>query len=262
MGDAATPSHPYSGLTASTWDLHRDTRYRWDDAQLFLELVREYGQPALDLGCGTGRILLDFLDEGIDIDGVDNAPDMLAICRTAAAAKGKSPALFEQSLETLDLPRRYGTILGPSSVLQLVCGPAGALGALRRIQSHLVPGGAFITMFSFDWREGEPLDTGWQVHFEKPRPEDGAVIRAFTREWREPATRCWHTEERFEVLKDGKVVATELHRRSPEGRWYSQGEALALYQEAGFGKLQLFRDFTRSPAGPDDRNFCLLGIKS
>lgn len=256
------PDGLYSGLTATTWDLHRDTRQRWDDAQTFLELVREHGQPALDLGCGTGRVVLDFAGEGIDIDGVDNAPEMLAICRARAAERGLNPGLFEQGLESLDLPRRYGAIFGSSSVLQLVTDPAMALAVLRRIHAHLNSGGAFYTMFAFDWREGEPLDTGWEPHFEKIRPEDGATIRSFVREWREPARQWWHTEEKFEVLQDGKVVHTELHRRSPEGRWYSQAQAVELCRAAGFGTVTLLRDFTRAPVGPDDRRFCVLAVKS
>lgn len=36
--------------------------------------------------CGTGRLLLDYLAQGIDIDGVDNSPEMLALCRPDAAA--------------------------------------------------------------------------------------------------------------------------------------------------------------------------------
>ncbi|MEK7768013.1 MAG: class I SAM-dependent methyltransferase, partial [bacterium] len=175
-------------------------------------------------------------------------------------AHGQSPSLYEQDLESLELPRRYGTILGPSSVLQLVTDPDQALAALKRIHEHLRHGGAFITMFAFDWREGESLDTGWTPHFEKARP-DGAVIRATTREWREPAKQWWHTEERFEVVKDDRVVASELHRRSPEGRWYSQAEAQQLFRNAGFKDLQVLRDFTRVPACSDDRRFCVLGVR-
>src|SRR6266550_247114 len=47
-------------------------------------IVTEFGQPVLDVGCGTGRILLDFLVQRIDIDGVDNSPEMLAVCREKA----------------------------------------------------------------------------------------------------------------------------------------------------------------------------------
>ena len=77
-----SPDYDYHGLLASTWDVWRDNTENWSDSLLFLDIVRQYGQPALDVGCGTGRIILDYLSKGIDIDGVDNSPEFLEICRT------------------------------------------------------------------------------------------------------------------------------------------------------------------------------------
>jgi SAM-dependent methyltransferase len=256
-----TPDYDYYGLLASTWDVWRDNTANWSDSLLFLDFVRQYGQPALDIGCGTGRILLDYLAKGIDIDGVDNSPELLAICRTKAETMGLSPNLYQQRMEQLDLPRKYRTILGPSSVLQLVPDADVACSTLRGICAHLQPRGAFVTPFTFDWREGEPLDTGWVLLFEKPRPEDGATVRSWTREWREPERQLWHTEQRFEVELNGTVIQTEHQRRSPEGRWYTQAQAVQLFHDAGFTDIQLFHGFTHEPAGDDDRLFCALGVK-
>ncbi len=72
--------------------------------------IRRYGQPALDLGCGTGRILLPLLAEGLDVDGVDISPDMVAYAASRAQAGGHAPHLVAQALHELDLPRRYRTI--------------------------------------------------------------------------------------------------------------------------------------------------------
>src|SRR5262249_22331503 len=41
----------------------------------------ERGQPALDVACGTGRILIPLLQAGLDADGCDISPDMLALPR-------------------------------------------------------------------------------------------------------------------------------------------------------------------------------------
>ena len=98
-----------------------------------------------------------------------------------------------------------------------------------------------MTPFWFDWREGEPLDTGWELLFTRTRSEDGATIRSWVREWREPARQWWHTEQRFEVEVDGEIVEREEQQRSPEGRWYSQEEAVKLYDDVGFVDIHLFR---------------------
>lgn len=254
------PDYDYYGLLASTWDIWRDDTAKWRDRFFYLDIIGQYGEPVLDIGCGTGRLLLDYLAEGIDVDGVDSSAEMLGICRAKARRQGlRPPALYQQRMETLDLPRSYRTILGASSVLQLIPEPAAAAGALRRILGHLQPSGAFVTPFAFQWRPGDPLDTGWELLFEKPRPTDGATVRAWTREWQEPAGQVWHTEQRFEVEINGTVVQTEHHRRFPEGRWYTQAQASELFRSAGYGNIRLFGGFTHEPAREQDRLFCVLG---
>jgi SAM-dependent methyltransferase len=251
----------YRGLCAATWDLWRDDTAGWSDRFFYLDVIREYGEPVLDLGCGTGRLILDYLAEGIDVDGVDNSAEMLAICRSKAERAGFAPTLHRQELERLELPRRYRTILGPSSVLQLLTAPGTVEACVRRLFDRLEPGGVLIASFSFEWRPGQPLETDWEPLFAKPRSEDGAVVRAWTREWREPEHRLWHTEQRFEVELDGQVVASEVHRRSPEGRWYSRDEAAQLYASVGFTGIEVYHDFTRTPATDDSTIFCVLGVR-
>ena len=193
-------------------------------------------------------------------DSARGHDEPLAICRAKADDLNLTPTLFEQDMQALDLPRRYRTIIGSSSVLQLLADVDAARETLRRCFAHLEPGGAFVTPFWFDWREGEPLDTGWEPLFTKTRLEDGAIIRSWVREWREPARQWWHTEQRFEVEVDGEIVEREEQRRSPEGRWYSQQEARKLYDDVGFIDIQLFKEFELTPAAAEDRHFTALGV--
>ena len=199
---------------------------------------------------------------GIDIDGVDNSPEMLDICRAKAAPPDLRPMLYEQDMQALHLPRRYRTIIGSSSVLQLLADIDAARKVLNCCFAHLEPGGAFVTPFAFAWREGEPLDTGWEPLFTKTRLEDGATIRSWVREWREPGRQLWHTQQRFEVEVHGEVVAREEQQRSPEGRWYSQDEVVSLYEEVGFIDIQLFSGFEPTPAAAGDRLFSAVGVKA
>jgi ubiquinone/menaquinone biosynthesis C-methylase UbiE len=76
----------------------------------YQKLIERYGQPALDAGCGTGRLLLPYLRAGLDVDGSDISPDMLALCREKAEREGLSPGLYVQAMHELGLPRTYRTI--------------------------------------------------------------------------------------------------------------------------------------------------------
>ncbi|MCW5941296.1 MAG: class I SAM-dependent methyltransferase [Fimbriimonadaceae bacterium] len=254
--------YDYHGLLASTWDLARGDTSNWSDRHLFVDLIRRFGEPVLDIGCGTGRILLDLRALGMDAEGVDNSPEFLDLCRAKATAQNIEVEVYEQRMEELDLPRRFRTILAPSSALQLLTDPPVFREALRRFFDHLLPGGALVASFAFEWRPGDPLDTGWELLFDKTRPEDGATVRSWTREWRDPEARLWHTEQRFEVELEGEVVQTEFHRRSPEGRWYGQIEVREVFAEAGFTDVRLLHEFTHEPARPDDRLFCAVAVRS
>lgn len=117
-------AYEYRGLMAEAWDVLRGDTSDWSDRFFYLDVVMQSGQPVLDVGCGTGRLLLDYAAQGIDIDGVDNSPEMLALCRAKAAAQGLAVAMYEQYVENLELPRHYQTILVPSSSLQLIVEPA------------------------------------------------------------------------------------------------------------------------------------------
>ena len=250
--------YEYRGLMAATWDLFRGNTSRWADRFFYKEAIARFGQPVLDVGCGTGRLLLDFLADGIDADGVDNSPEMLARCRQKGEAAGLRPRVYEQSMEALELPRHFRTILVPSSSFQLVTEAAAAREVMRRFFTHLLPGGALVMPFMIEWQAGTPLELDWRVR-EQVRPEDGALMRRRSRVRYDPVEQLEHTEDIYEVVRDGTVEASEHHRRSPAVRWYTQTQASTLYREAGFVDVTLYREFAFEPAGPDDAVFTLIG---
>lgn len=253
-------TYEYRGLMAASWDLFRGDTSRWADRAFYKEAVRRYGQPVLDVGCGTGRLLLDFLADGIDAEGVDVSPEMLALCRRKADAAGGQVRLHEQAMESLSLPRRFRTILVPSSSFQLVTDPATARAAMDRFFAHLLPGGHLVMPFMTDWQPGDPLETGWQTR-EQERPDDGALVRRRSRSRYDPAEQLEHTEDVYEVLRDGGVVATERHARSPAVRWYTQPQVRALYEAAGFTDLLVCDEFSFEPARADARLFSAIGLR-
>ena len=254
-----TPSYEYYGMMAEFWDLFRGDTSTWDDRFFYLDVVKKYGQPVLDVGCGTGRILLDFLQQGIDIDGIDNSPDMLAKLQEKAEKLGLNPNVYQQEMHTLSLPRQYQTILVPSSSFQLLLDAELPPLAMQRFYEHLLPGGVLVMPFMTLWKQGDPLES--KSTREVIRPEDGATIRRWTQTRFDPETDLEHTIDRYEILRDGQVIASEEHKQSPATRSYTQEQAVALSQKAGFHNIQVFHEFTFEPVRPEDTIFCALGFK-
>jgi SAM-dependent methyltransferase len=243
----------YIGLKARAWDALRGDTSDWADRSFYLELIGELGQPVLDVGCGTGRLLLDFLEHGIDIDGVEISPDMLAILRMRAEGAGMDIAgrVHEAGMETMALSRRYRVILVPSSSFQLLLDPSDAARAMRGFHAHLEPGGTLVMPWidiARDYPDGA-IDT----RTEEAALEDGSVVRLTYRGWFEPDAGFEHTEERFERLIGGRVVEEERTVRSPATRQYDPASIQHLHESCGFGELQWLSGFTREPARPDDR---------
>ena len=128
------------GLVARWW-----AEFNTDGPEIdcFRKLIERYGEPALDVSCGTGWLLIPFLRAGLDIDGSDISPDMLDLCSQKARREGLTARLYHQPMHDLALPRKYKTIV--------VCGGFGLGGsrhqdqeALRRFFHHLEPGGALL----------------------------------------------------------------------------------------------------------------------
>jgi ubiquinone/menaquinone biosynthesis C-methylase UbiE len=254
--------YEYGGMMAEFWDLFRGDTSNWADRFFFKDVVAQRGQPVLDVGCGTGRLLLDFMQDGIDIDGMDNSPEMLDRCRQKGAKLGLEPRLYLQTMETLDLPRRYQTIIVPSSSFQLVTDPAAAQEAMRRFFDHLLPGGVLVmplmALYSGDSQEAEVVEE-WSR--ETVRPEDGATIRRWSRSRIDRINDLEHTEDRYEIILNGEIVASESRSRSPATLGYTQAQAIQFYTEAGFIDLRLTSDFTLEPAKAEDAIFCIWGTR-
>ena len=255
----STPNYEYYGMMAEFWDLFRGDTSNWEDRAFFLDVVKKYGQPGLDVGCGTGRILLDFMSQGIDIDGVDNSLDMLALLKQKGKKVNLNPAVYQQEMTALSLPRRYQTILVPSSSFQLLLDPVSPPLAMRCFYEHLLSGGNLTMPFMTLWREGDPLES--ESTREVIRPDDGAAIRRWSYSRFDPETGLEHTIDRYEIVKDGQVFQSEEHRQSPATRSYTQTEAVALFEQAGFKDIQVLSEFTFEPVKPTDTLFSITGFK-
>ncbi len=254
-----TPSYEYYGMMAEFWDLFRGDTSNWDDRFFYLDVVKKYGQPVLDVGCGTGRILLDFMQLGFDIDGVDTSPDMLTRLNQKAEKLNLHPTVYQQEMTELSLPRKYETILVPSSSFQLLLDAALPPIAMKRFYEHLLPDSVLVMPFMTLWKQGNPLES--ESTREVVRPEDGATVRRWQYSHFDPETDLEHTIDRYEIVREGNVIASEEHHQSPATRSYTQQQAVALYQKADLKDIQVFHEFTFEPVKPEDDTFCVLGFK-
>lgn len=116
------------------------------DLSFILSLVQEKGGPVLELGCGTGRLLIPLAEAGFRVTGVDNSPQMLSIAERHVAEKPESirelVTLWEKDIHSLpagQLDTRYSlALLSYNTLLHFREGEIGSL--LQGIAGLLRPG--------------------------------------------------------------------------------------------------------------------------
>ncbi|MBD0329023.1 MAG: class I SAM-dependent methyltransferase [Thermoleophilia bacterium] len=267
MTEGAMPDRRGRPGEGATW--HYGVVAKWwaefnvggPEVAYFRSHIERHGQPALDAGCGTGRLLLPYVRDGLDVDGCDVSPDMVALCREAAAREGLAPGLTVQALHELDLPRRYRTIVA-CGVFGLGSTRAQDAEALRRLRGHLEPGGVLALDVEVPysnphcWRcwtkEGRAeLPRAWPPSAERRRGSDGAEYELASRLVElDPLRQSLTRKMRARMWRDGELLAEEEHRLTVN--MYFANELVLLLERAGFGEAAVEAGHERREPTPDD----------
>jgi SAM-dependent methyltransferase len=118
-----------------------------DDRAFYTARLPSADAAVLELGCGTGRVLLPLAAACGCIHGIDRSPAMLARCLQKLQAAGIPPTkarVARGDITHVALGRRFDLIIAPYRVFQLLDTEAQVEGLFRCIQAHLAPGGMCI----------------------------------------------------------------------------------------------------------------------
>lgn len=239
----------FTGLAALHWATISETDSRWDQA-FYKRIIEEGDGPALELGCGAGRLLIAYLQEGLDVDGVDISGDMLAVCREHAAAAGVAPTLYEQPMQELDVPGRYRTIYIPCGSFVVVMDREEALETLRRCYAHLQPAGTLafnVFLPDDDYFEGGDFPRPWQKKALKELDGNRRLRIDFRLTGADPIEQFWMEERRYRLYDGDELLQEEIH--TGQGRWYTRNELLWMLRLAGFAGVQVKGDYSDEPFG-------------
>jgi SAM-dependent methyltransferase len=251
------PQTWHHGLVARWW---AEFNEGGPEIAYFQRFIERDGEPALDVACGTGRLLLPYLRAGLDVDGCDVSADMIRLCREQAEREGLSPTLFVQAMHELDPPRKYKTVF--------VCGGYGLgstreqdLEALARMHRCLDPGGRLVLDNEVpyanprrwsNWlkENRSELPGQWREPGERRRGSDGneyaLVGRLVTLDPLEQQARL---EIRAYMWSDGELAAEEEHAITMN--LYFRNELLMMLEQAGFVDVVVHGDHTEEEPTPD-----------
>jgi len=258
MGENARMATWHYGLIARWWAEFNFAEPQ--ELEFYRAAIRKFGEPVLDLGCGTGRFLMPLVEEGFDVDGVDVSGDMIAEARRAAAAKSLNPRLTAQPMHALSPDRSYRTVY--------ICGALG-LGSnrdedretVRRVHDALESGGGLL-ITDHELLPAQPLRirSDWPTTGDRRRTSDGQEIELIGRLAGYDSAEQRLVREMRARLWRGETLVTEESYRLTENV-YSADEIVSMLQDAGFTAVTIAVNYTDRPPGPDDRMLTFTAVK-
>jgi SAM-dependent methyltransferase len=146
--DSDYPS-PYDTLFSENFDATTEYQGLAYDIDRYRELIKQFGGPVLELGCGTGRVAIPLAKDGFEITGVDVTAEMLQRFRRALSEQEESVArritLIEQDFTRLALEQeRFQTAIFAFNTLLCIPDFSQQCAALQAVSRHLAPGGRLL----------------------------------------------------------------------------------------------------------------------
>ena len=242
-------------MAASSYDVIPDFGLLYDHVPLYLErtdvgfYVEEAKKAAgrvLELGCGTGRILLPIARAGIAIRGLDSSVQMIERLRVKLLAEQSGVqervGLDLHDMQDFDLGETFPLIIAPFRVFQHLTTVDAQLRFLANVARHLAPQGQFV-FDVFNPRFAILVNADGTEREDTPETKlpDG---RTFRRAYRIARVRWVDQVSESELIYyvDGKryVQAFEM-------RWFVPAELQHLLARAGFRVRHVYGDFARGP---------------
>jgi SAM-dependent methyltransferase len=251
VGASATTADTYA-ISARHYDAAYAAKSDLVDAPFYFDLARESGGPVLEIGCGTGRVLLPIARAGIQIHGLDQSAAMLAVLKEKIAREPietrRLITLHQGDMRRARLPHEFPLVIMPFRPFQHMHTQEDQIAALRTASIHLTGNGRFA--FDVFYPKFDSLLSGiGEERFEMEWPIEGKSGQIIRRYYRKDAIDKIHQEFLGTFIYrafDGDRV---IHEETAPLRmtWYLYPELRALFRLAQLEPVAEFGSFAKAP---------------
>lgn len=238
-----------------------------EDIRFWQNAAQNTGSPVLELGCGSGRLCLPIARLGISIHGIDNSAEMLQLLEQ----KSMKESQIAQSLITWEFgdmrsfeaqTGKYRMVFVACSALQYLHNKEDQQVVFSRAHQALEDDGVFIVEvfnpnpeFIKEW--GKPLF----IEGVKGSPSNDGYIQWFcVPESYDGNSKILTMPNLFRIHLDN-VSKPEVILIPAQYYCFSTDELETLFKQAGFGNIQTFGDYDKSPFTRDSRRILMIGLK-
>ena len=211
-----------------------------EDLSFWINMAQEHPGTILELGCGTGRVLLPLWTSGYKITGLDHDRSMLSYLLTLAKKSNTQlPDIFQASFLNFRLNTLFDLILMPCNTFSTLSVPDQKR-TLKNIERHLKPNGVFVFSIpnpSFIKKLPSFSEPEVEDVFHHPLDGEPVQVSSSWKRTQETFTLWWNYDH---LLPNGEVSRTSaeiIHYLHPFEIYI---EALL---ENGFQSVKIFGDY-------------------
>jgi SAM-dependent methyltransferase len=227
--------------------LYRDGR-RYDqrhetllqDVDFYLGCARRFGDPVLELACGTGRVSIPLAHAGFEVTGIDVSPGMLREARTKIEGDPRAPLWIEGDVRSFSLEKRFALILFPFNAIAHLHTREDVERCFACVRRHLAADGRFVlAIFNPDVRLlARDPDERREVA-RHPDPDGGGEVIVAESVRYDPTTQINHVRWSYDVGGRASEVSLDMRIFFPQ-------ELDALLHYNGFSIERRYGDFDES----------------
>jgi SAM-dependent methyltransferase len=222
------------------------------DVPFFVEMARQAEGPVLEIGCGTGRVLIPTARAGIEIAGLDLSESMLSLCRNKLEREPEEVQsrvrLVKADMRQFEIERQFSLVTMPFRPFQHLLTVEDQLSCLACVRRHLREDGKFVLdLFNPDLKRltDDKCLTDWEEEPEFTMPDGCKVVRRIRITSRDYINQIQEVEFSHSVKQpDGQEV--RLYERF-RMRYLFRFEAEHLLERSGLRVEHLYGDYDKSP---------------
>ena len=129
---------------AQRYDLFEGEFATGDFLGFYVKQIERYGEPVLELACGSGRLTVPLAEKGFDIKGLDISDEMLALAKEKAAKQNIKLNVEKGDMTDFDLGEKFNLIFIPAQSLSHLYTLEQIEKCFACVREHLTDNGRFL----------------------------------------------------------------------------------------------------------------------
>ena len=192
-----------------------------DEIGFYIEKISKLGGSCLDVGCGTGRVLIPLAHAGVEITGIDSSPEMIANCIKNLEEENIKTDTIEGNMKNFDSGKKFNSLIVPGGSFQLIHDYNDTILTLKNFRSHLQSGGTLIMSLFNPFYEisHEHLDGVWRLEKDEIIEDTNERALCHTCMDLDRCEQIMQVTNRYELL-DERGVAKQSEVKTSLIRWY------------------------------------------